>query len=114
MEICFLEMIDYNVIVHQGLYAKYFFELRSISEEQNYSNMQRKHDKYGLEGWESAKKKSSSQADSLHKGSLTLKPVAPAPPKSKSSKQKSGTSSAKVPRRASLPPPESVSRALLD
>eukprot|EP00299_Pterocystis_sp_00344_P004822 c16100_g1_i1.p1 GENE.c16100_g1_i1~~c16100_g1_i1.p1 ORF type:complete len:278 (+),score=31.57 c16100_g1_i1:83-835(+) len=65
MEICMLEMIDYNVIVHQGLYAKYYFELRSISEEQNFCNLRKKHSLYQVEGWETARKKASAQADSL-------------------------------------------------
>lgn len=43
MEMCLLEMIDFNVIVRQSLYAKYYFELRSISEEQNYNTLKKKY-----------------------------------------------------------------------
>lgn len=63
MEMCMLEMIDYNVIVRQGLYAKYYYELRSISEEQNYTNLKKRHQMYQVEGWEQARKRTSSVAN---------------------------------------------------
>ncbi len=109
MEICFLEMIDYNVIVHQGLFAKYYFELRSISEEQNFSNMHRKLEP-GVEGWESARKKSSTQAAKLHVGSEALMAQASLPSQKEKDKKKSakGTES----RRSSMPPPSSDSRQI--
>ena len=72
MEMCMLEMIDYNVIVRQGLFAKYYFELRSISEEQNYGNMKKRHEQLLEDGWESSKSKSSSQAKTLTHGQQTL------------------------------------------
>jgi len=93
MEICFLEMIDYNVIVHQGLYAKYYFELRSISEEQNFGNLRKKHPLQSLEGWETARKKASTETGTLTTTSAVQIPFIPEKPKKLEI------------RRGSMPPP---------
>eukprot|EP00298_Acanthocystis_sp_HF-20_P013201 c20254_g1_i1.p1 GENE.c20254_g1_i1~~c20254_g1_i1.p1 ORF type:complete len:264 (+),score=67.16 c20254_g1_i1:136-927(+) len=77
MEISLLEMIDYNVIVKPALFAKYYFELRSISEEQNYSSTKKNHNLTQLEGWETSRKKSSAIAESFNSSDRAIS-VSPA------------------------------------
>jgi len=68
MEMCMLEMIDFNVIVRQALYAKYYFELRSISEEQNYNTLKKRYREERVrasEGWDRKQMTAADQAGSL-------------------------------------------------